>query len=409
MWTPSGNLPPYWNPAHDRSVVAGNSVSFSVSAVDPEMDDLDYVALVLPPGASFDAGSRTFAWDTDPGAEGMFTAVFEVSDPGHAPVRDEIHITVKPNPGFAPPCAGEVFSVDGASSIGSSDLGMADRDTVWYTVEGHVSRLFVELSWTGAPLVDLDYYLHDVNGTVIQSGASLGQPELILVDDLDPGLYYFEVVGFTVPLETAWTLSADACQTLSVPATLTHFAASPEPGRVRLEWALPAWDEVAGFHVYRSGTAEARYERLTMDLLQGDGVYQYEDTAVPEGWRDAEYRLGLVTREGEEVPFGPFRVDVRAVTPRFTLAQNAPNPFSAGTGTHIRFQMKESSDARLQVFDLRGALVRTLVDGRLEAGVHERVWDGHTGAGLPAASGVYFYRLDVPGRHTETRRMVLTN
>lgn len=47
----------------------------------------------------------------------------------------------------------------------------------------------------------------------------------------------------------------------------------------------------------------------------------------------------------------------------------------------------------LAVYDLKGRLVRTLVDGVLPAGPDEAVWDGRTDAGREAASGAYFYRL----------------
>jgi flagellar hook assembly protein FlgD len=50
--------------------------------------------------------------------------------------------------------------------------------------------------------------------------------------------------------------------------------------------------------------------------------------------------------------------------------------------------------------------VRTLVDGEKPAGPHSAVWDGRDDSGSPAASGVYFYRLQA-GNVTETRKMVL--
>ncbi len=48
---------------------------------------------------------------------------------------------------------------------------------------------------------------------------------------------------------------------------------------------------------------------------------------------------------------------------------------------------------QLAVYDLRGKLVRRLVDERQVAGSHEAAWDGRDGAGRAVASGVYFYRL----------------
>jgi hypothetical protein len=68
-----------------------------------------------------------------------------------------------------------------------------------------------------------------------------------------------------------------------------------------------------------------------------------------------------------------------------------PNPFNPATT--IRFTLRELAPVSLQIFNLRGALVRTLIDNDLDAGIHERRWNGRDSFGRPVASGVYFYRL----------------
>ncbi|MFA7332308.1 MAG: FlgD immunoglobulin-like domain containing protein [Candidatus Delongbacteria bacterium] len=86
------------------------------------------------------------------------------------------------------------------------------------------------------------------------------------------------------------------------------------------------------------------------------------------------------------------------------LQGNQPNPFNPETS--IRFSLPAAGDIRLAVYDLSGSLVRELQSGRLEAGVHSVSWNGESGAGRPAASGTYLYRLEWQG-HTETGRMTL--
>ena len=61
---------------------------------------------------------------------------------------------------------------------------------------------------------------------------------------------------------------------------------------------------------------------------------------------------------------------------------------------------------RLSVFDVTGRLVRTLVNGSKDPGFHTVKWDGRDGKGNPAASGIYFSRIQA-GSYTETKRMVL--
>jgi flagellar hook assembly protein FlgD len=86
------------------------------------------------------------------------------------------------------------------------------------------------------------------------------------------------------------------------------------------------------------------------------------------------------------------------------LAQNTPNPFNPATT--IRFALPRDSDVNLRVFDLRGRLVRTLVDEVRPAGEHAVLWDGRTAGGGAAASGVYLYRLQA-GNEVRQRRMTL--
>jgi len=70
-----------------------------------------------------------------------------------------------------------------------------------------------------------------------------------------------------------------------------------------------------------------------------------------------------------------------------------PNPFNPATT--IRFNLNTAAPVALQIFNLRGEMVTTLVDRALEAGAHERRWNGRDDFGRPVASGVYFYRLRI--------------
>jgi flagellar hook assembly protein FlgD len=60
----------------------------------------------------------------------------------------------------------------------------------------------------------------------------------------------------------------------------------------------------------------------------------------------------------------------------------------------------------LTIFDIAGRKVRTLVDGNLAAGYHQRAWDGKGMDGSQARAGVYFYRLTTE-RGSLGRRMIL--
>lgn len=98
----------------------------------------------------------------------------------------------------------------------------------------------------------------------------------------------------------------------------------------------------------------------------------------------------------------PIAVDIpepAVVETAYSLIPAAPNPFNPRT--RIGFTLPEKGRARLDVFDTQGRRVRTLVDGAVPAGRHQVVFDGDR-----LGSGVYFYRLELPGL-TTTRKMTL--
>ena len=88
------------------------------------------------------------------------------------------------------------------------------------------------------------------------------------------------------------------------------------------------------------------------------------------------------------------------------LGQNYPNPFNPST--LIPYQLAATSPVRLEVFNVLGQRVATLVDGEQGAGSYVARWDGTDAAGGAAASGLYFYRLTVAGAH-QTGKMVLVD
>ncbi|HDG68003.1 MAG TPA: T9SS type A sorting domain-containing protein, partial [candidate division Zixibacteria bacterium] len=88
----------------------------------------------------------------------------------------------------------------------------------------------------------------------------------------------------------------------------------------------------------------------------------------------------------------------------FALLQNTPNPFNAST--EIQFALPTDGKVTLEVLDMSGRVVRTLVDGEMGAGFHRVVWDGKDKSGHEVSSGVYFYRLKTDNL-TQTRKMIL--
>ena len=93
------------------------------------------------------------------------------------------------------------------------------------------------------------------------------------------------------------------------------------------------------------------------------------------------------------------------VTPFITsVKQNYPNPFNPFTT--IEFTLAKPGNVQIDIYNIRGQKVRSLVDERYSSGSHSVKWDGNDNLGKTTASGVYFYRMQTEG-YDLTRRMVL--
>lgn len=163
------------------------------------------------------------------------------------------------------------------------------------------------------------------------------------------------------------------------------------------------------------------------DLLQyatflGGGGDEYGDD-LEYGGDDMIYLAGTTTSEDFPVTAGAFDPDhngwediyalkfqllptpVReetepAARPRaFALKQNYPNPFNSLTT--MKFTLRHDQDVTMEIYDIRGALVTTLLDGRRPAGIHQMSWNA-----ADRASGVYFCVLQAGG-FRQVRKMVL--
>ena len=124
------------------------------------------------------------------------------------------------------------------------------------------------------------------------------------------------------------------------------------------------------------------------------GVEYYFSVEAFDGGTDfyeGEYIMGI-KKENDIIP------------ETFGLGQNYPNPFNPST--QISFSLPYVSRTSLDIYNIRGERVETLVNKTMQAGYFAVLWDGKDKSGNPAPSGLYFYRL-VTENSDLTRRMVL--
>jgi len=96
--------------------------------------------------------------------------------------------------------------------------------------------------------------------------------------------------------------------------------------------------------------------------------------------------------------------DAVQIPDAFELGQNFPNPFNPVT--EISFSLPKSCEVTLEVFNITGQKVTTLINGFFEAGNHSVMWDSRATNGQSLASGIYLYRLKA-GEASETKKMIL--
>lgn len=93
----------------------------------------------------------------------------------------------------------------------------------------------------------------------------------------------------------------------------------------------------------------------------------------------------------------------------FSLHHNYPNPFDSETT--IQYSLANTGDVTLAIFDIRGRLVRVLVDEKLDAGTYRTRWDGRDQIGRFVPGGLYFSRIQfgsiAPGRFGEANKLIL--
>ena len=114
---------------------------------------------------------------------------------------------------------------------------------------------------------------------------------------------------------------------------------------------------------------------------------------------DAEYAAGLIQLDAALLARMPSGAGVQAASPATAAGQIAARLLSrnpARGDVSIAYRSERQGRVRVRVFDVRGALVRTLEDRDASAGEQRARWDGRDDAGGHAAAGVYLFRIETP-------------
>jgi hypothetical protein len=99
-------------------------------------------------------------------------------------------------------------------------------------------------------------------------------------------------------------------------------------------------------------------------------------------------------------------IDVPSPVSKNQLSQNYPNPFNPTTNIQFSVDKGQETNVTIEVFNIRGQKVKTLVNENFSSGEHSVVWNGDDENGRSVGSGIYFYRMQTEN-FTETKKMIL--
>ncbi len=169
--------------------------------------------------------------------------------------------------------------------------------------------------------------------------------------------------------------------------TPVFFEQSEQSGQIMVANSLADGEVVSG---------EGSVVTLTFKVLK-----EFEDNARFEIIEGIVFDHKLLSNQ--MVVLGALNVETTPT--EFALFQNFPNPFNPETT--IKYNLAEGSDVHLQIYNILGQVVRTMVAERQSAGRYQVKWSGTDDRGMPVSSGIYFYQLATGGKFHDVKRLML--
>ncbi|MDP2304034.1 MAG: T9SS type A sorting domain-containing protein [Ignavibacteria bacterium] len=333
-----------------------------------------------------------------------------------------------------------VLRFDNPTTSGVGASGVLGQSAYNTSSSGLSSTTFYSLNYVcidGAGRL----YVSDFNNTRIMifnnassksNGAAadnvLGQPNFITNNTYQKGQngFYYDsdmeagsVYGVAVDATNNKLLVVDAdnnrimqfAASSPLPVELTSFTSTITNNQVVLNWKTATEVENYGFEVesrvnspQSSVGSQSLNDWAKIGFVQGHGNsnspknYSYTDNLVsPTG--KYLYRLKQIDNNGKFTYSNVVNVDIENIPTDYTFYQNYPNPFNPTTT--IKFGLPKEGIVTLEVYNLIGEKVATLVNKELTAGYHSIDFNGSS-----LSSGIYLYKLAV-GEFTSTKKFVL--
>ena len=267
------------------------------------------------------------------------------------------------------------------------------------------SSIFPEIRFTGRLSGDPAGVMTITEETIFagsgsQTGLSRwGDYTQMSVDPAEPEIFWYvnQYQPFTGSFN--WRTRVASIDFALVPVELTSFVAVIADDNVQLNWTTATEINNQGFEIQRR-TGNEEFEKI--GFVPGYGTtteiqaYSYVDSKVASD--NYTYRLKQMDFDGSFEYSSEVAVDV-TIPLEFALEQNYPNPFNPGTV--IKYSIPENGFVTLDVYNLLGEKVASLVNGVQEAGRYEIGFDASS-----YTSGIYVYSLK-SGSFNSVKKMLL--
>ena len=185
-------------------------------------------------------------------------------------------------------------------------------------------------------------------------------------------------------------------------AVLENFYGEKKQDGVFLSWTTAYEANCAGFNIYRCETPDGNFEKANDYLITGTTNYSWIDKTSQAG-TTLYYKLEEITTNGRKQFHQEISVDLPAPL-SYSLSHNFPNPFNSSTS--FKYQIPKTTHVLIEVFNILGKKVKTLLDEKKDGGYYSIYWDGVDENGEGVVSGIYFYIISTENFHA-TQKMIV--
>lgn len=367
--------PSFVDKMRDTSVAESKTLAFTYIATDPNADSLTFSLVSAPTGAAITAAG-VFSWSPTFGQNGTYTITAVVSDGALTDTAQATVVVTKTNrkPAFSAVLKDTLIN-EGSTLTYTYAATDPDGNPLTYSLVSAPSGASMTtagvLTFTPPAKPARTYSLV----AVVSDGALTDTARATVTVNRKP------LFNFRFPAQVP-TVSQNKAQTFAVSAT------DPDGGALTFVWKLNGIVDKTG--------ADSSYTKTFSDP---HGATKYIVCIFSES-------AGLKDSTRWDFTITDIATDDGVIPTEFALGQNYPNPFNPTTT--IRFDLPKEAPVMLEIYNVLGVRVRTLLRGEsISAGRHLLTWDGRDENGAVAPTGVYLYRISAGDFHASKKMTLL--